>query len=96
MKKMLLLLPLLACFLTLPAQTQQVPLNGCATDHLWQLQQQQDPRAAARLKAIDRQIADMAASGRFARTSGVTTVLTIPVVVHIIHNGGQLSRVVSS
>ncbi len=86
MKKLLLLLPFLAFALALRAQ---LPAHdGCATDRLWQLQQQQDPRAAARMQAMDRQIADRIASGGFARAAGITSVRTIPVVVHVIHNGG--------
>jgi PKD repeat protein len=86
MKKLLLLFSLLACTLSLRAQ--QPAHDGCATDYLWQLQQLQDPRMAARQAAIDRQLADMAARGSLARASGITSVLTVPVVVHVIHNGG--------
>ncbi|HEX2898468.1 MAG TPA: M43 family zinc metalloprotease, partial [Bacteroidia bacterium] len=55
---------------------------------MWQLLQANDPKAALRQAAFDRQAADLAMVRGSLRTSGVTATYTIPVVVHIIHNGG--------
>jgi PKD repeat protein len=84
----LLLLLLFSAFSIGTARAQQPAHDGCATDYLWQLQQAQDPRAAERQAAMDRQIAEFMQRGGGTRTSGVTATHTIPVVVHIIHNGG--------
>lgn len=61
--------------------------DGCASDRMWDLLQAQDPKAAARQAAFDRQVADIILHGA-QRTAGTAATYTIPVVVHIIHNGG--------
>jgi PKD repeat protein len=68
------------------AAAQQPAHDGCASDRLWQIQQQNDPDARHRQEMVDRQIERILQNGSTLRT---TSINTIPVVVHIIHNGGS-------
>ncbi|MBL0020734.1 MAG: T9SS type A sorting domain-containing protein [Bacteroidetes bacterium] len=86
MKKLLFLL--LFGLVTCTLNAQQAPHDGCASDQMLQRLLANDPRAALRQAAFDQQLADIAMIRGNQRTSGITTVRTIPVVVHIIHNGG--------
>ncbi|MFK7972371.1 MAG: M43 family zinc metalloprotease [Bacteroidia bacterium] len=71
------------CYLLL-VQTAAAQSPACGTDAAWDELTQREPAMLERMRSIDRVLA----ASQLQNRQGARSVLTVPVVVHIIHNNG--------
>lgn len=74
-------------------QGQDLPINNCGSEHIHHKKLQQDTSYLKKLNLLNEQTIDFAQKMIHGRISGEnfreeSTIYTVPVVVHIIHNGG--------